>query len=64
MILEHMSEIQALFGNQRTIYLPSLHREGIRAVEIALIAIGGVIFIASIILIIVVRKQWGLYTIK
>ncbi|CAG2255170.1 unnamed protein product [Mytilus edulis] len=59
-----MSEIQALFGNQRTIYLPSLHREGIRAVEIALIAIGGVIFIASIILIIVVRKQWGLYTIK
>ncbi|CAC5404679.1 unnamed protein product [Mytilus coruscus] len=64
MILEHMSEIQALFGNQRTVYLPSLHREGIRAVEIALIAISGVIFIASIILIIVVRKQWALYSIK
>ncbi|XP_052089264.1 uncharacterized protein LOC127726006 [Mytilus californianus] len=64
MILEHMSEIQALFGNQRTVYLPSLHREGIRAVEIALIAISGVIFISSIIIIIVVRKQWALYSIK
>ena len=57
MVLNHIVEIQSLFGNRRTEYV-HVAPEDMSAAEIALIAISGVIFLGSILLIIVIRRQW------
>jgi hypothetical protein len=57
MVLNHIVEIQSLFGNRRAEYV-HVAPEDMSAAEIALIAISGVIFLGSILLIIVIRRQW------
>jgi hypothetical protein len=54
-ILNHTVETQSLFRNRRTEYV-HVAPEDVSAAEIALIAISGVIFLGSILLIIVIRR--------
>ena len=56
-ILNHTVETQSLFRNRRAEYV-HVAPEDMSAAEIALIAISGVIFLGSILLIIVIRRQW------
>jgi len=56
-ILNHIVKTQSLFRNRRTEYV-HVAPEDVSAAEIALIAISGVIFLGSILLIIVIRRQW------
>jgi hypothetical protein len=53
----YIVEIQSLFGNRRIEYV-HVALEDVSAAEIVLIAISGVIFLGSILLIIVIRRQW------